>query len=140
MLITTRFPEGAGHGHLAFFVQQSLFGFALGAYPLWKRWRLPPLYQSGVRWTLEPGHGSGVEDFALPIDTYKRRAGDCDDLVIWFLCQDWAQRKLHPLQVMLAGARNRCAMPRVIWQGGELHALVRMPNGDEEDPSRKLGG
>ena len=126
-------------GYLAWFVKSYLEGCALGIQPaLWsKLWQLPPLYRSGVRYSLEPGHGSGVEDFALPPDVLRRGVGDCDDLVIWRLAELW--QRYHP--TVLPGLIAAGTVPHCIaeWQFGELHVLIRMPDGSTEDPSALLG-
>ena len=49
---------------------------------------LPLLYslprdEGGWLYKPEPWAGDGVEEFADPYTTYKRKWGDCDDYVIW---------------------------------------------------------
>jgi hypothetical protein len=140
MIIATSYPDDLEPGFLAWFVAMTLQGIASGCYPSFLRWQLPPLYSSGVRWALEPGHGSGREDFALPITTYRRQVGDCDDLTIWACCEWWQRAGLRPRQVLAAVAAGKAARPWVQWQGSELHALVWLPGNKLEDPSQILGG
>lgn len=87
---------------------------------------LPPLYQSGIRFAYEPNHGSGNEEFASPLTTLERRAGDCDDLVIYRLAELYAAGH--------NGAACSCE-----WVGDSMHVTVRLPNGSLEDPSTILG-
>lgn len=135
--IHTRFPSGLAPGYLAWFVKCSLEGFALGCHPAMQVWDLPPLYKSGVRYQLEPDHGSGDDQFDLPPEVYARRWGDCDDLVIWRLAELWKPYDAQKLPGLIASM----AVPHCVadWQFGELHVLVRMPNNKTEDPSELLG-
>jgi len=48
-----------------------------------RRWPLPLLYFSHIRFQPEPWSGSGTEEFAHPWLVHKRGWGDCDDLVIY---------------------------------------------------------
>lgn len=111
-------------GELAWFVKCLLEGMAYGCVPAWRQWGLPQLYRSGIRYAFEPEHGSGNEEFALPPTVYQRGWGDCDDLVIYRLCE-------------LAAAAER-ATCRTEWRGGELHVLVRRGDGSLEDPALLL--
>lgn len=86
---------------------------------------LPPLYQSGVRFSLSPSHGSGLEDFANPWTTLARGKGDCNDLVLYRL-----------VELMLARQK---AHTRGEWLGNAVHVTIRHGNGQEEDPSILLG-
>jgi hypothetical protein len=141
--IVTRFPDELGPGNLAWFIKCDIEGKARGAYPAFlTKWKLPPLYQAGVRWQLEPNHGDGWEDFALPPDVYRKKWGDCDDLVIWRLCELWRAQGIHPRDVARMIGTEQCATCRTIWEGNELHVLVRLPGpGDRtEDPTEILGG
>lgn len=100
-------------------------GAAYGCADAMRAWRLPPLYQSGVRFAYEPYHGSGREAFDLPITTYQRRWGDCDDLVIYRIAE-----------LVAAGERAMC---RTVFVGERLHVLVRRADGSLEDPAILLG-
>lgn len=88
-------------------------------------WNLPPLYQSGIRFELEPDHGKGIEDYTSPPITYGRGTGDCDDLVLYRLSE-----------LKAAGIPARCTAE---WLGNAVHVQVRLPNGAIEDPSLILG-
>ena len=118
-------PEGVTPNELATLTKSVLEGAALGWCGAFRRWKLPPLYQSGIRFAYEAGHGSGVEDFASPLTTYQRRAGDCDDLIIYRLCE-----------LYCAGILATCFCE---WLGNALHVKVRLPDGELEDPSVLLG-
>lgn len=100
-------------------------GVAGACAAFWKDWQLPPLYRSGIVYRKEPLHGSGFEDFALPWQTYLRRWGDCDDLVIYRVAE-----------LLAHGEKAHCIAD---WNRGELHVRVRRANGQEEDPSIELG-
>jgi hypothetical protein len=137
MQLSTRFPSGLPPGYLAWFVQHALEGFALGCTPSMRIWALPPLYKANVRWRLEPDHGSGREEFALPPDVYRRGWGDCDDLIIWSLAERWQPYSLAELPTLIAAGRvPRCTTE---WEGGAMHVALRLPDGTIEDPSKKLG-
>lgn len=99
-------PDACAH-----FVKCAIEAFALGSVPMAHIWRLPPLYASGIVYQLEPDHGSGNEDFALPKTTFDLRNGDCDDLVIYRL---WELR--------CKGELATCA---VIFIDGQMHVRVR---------------
>lgn len=99
-------------------------------------WRLPPLYQSGVRYRPEPSYGTGFEDFALPITTQIRGWADCDDATI---------RRLVELYVAGEDAQCRCE-----WVGNRMHVYIhRAPgrrfvllhdvSGPYEDPAIQIG-
>lgn len=114
-------------GFVAYLVKCTIEGLARGYAPLFAHWHLPGLYESGVRFALEPAHGTGFEDFALPHDTLARGAGDCDDLVIYRLSQ------------LYAAGENGAACHAQWLPTNEIHVLVRRANGDLEDPSILLG-
>lgn len=114
MIITTNLRHAFTDGQAAFFCARAIEGFARGCVPCAASWNLPPLYQSGVRYAPEPTYGQGIEDFALPFDTYQRGEGDCDDLVIW---------RLFELYVAGEDATCRCE-----WVGGRMHVLVHRAN------------
>lgn len=97
--------------YVAWFVKCAIEGFARGCLPMARVWRLPPLYQSGIRFQPEPNHGTGSEEFALPALTFERKWGDCDDLVIYRLWELWC-----------AGEPATCA---VIFIDNQEHVRVR---------------
>lgn len=112
----------------AWFVKCAIEGFALGCLPEFRSWNLPPLYQSGVRFRLPPEHGSGTERMQTPIDTFNDGWGDCDRLLVWWLCERWANHQ-----------PARCSL---IFLGGNMHVLGRKSwdeRGELEDPSMILG-
>lgn len=125
MQISTVLGPEFGGGEIAHFSKRAIEAFAMGSVPMAARWRLPPLYRSGIRFQKEPGHGTGIEDFALPNVTFRRRWGDCDDLVIYRI---W--------ELLVQGERATC---RAVWQDEAVHVLVRRANGVLEDPSILLG-
>ena len=67
-----------------------------------------------------------MEDFANPWETFARGVGDCDDLVAY---------RLTELKARGIGA----VATRSEWLKENVHVLIRLPNGDTEDPSIKLG-
>jgi hypothetical protein len=129
-------------GELAWFVKATIDGLARAFAPAFQRMRLPPLYESGIRFAFEPNHGSGDEDFATPLDTLERGCGDCDDLVIYRLCELYAPRvqfrriggQLLPASVDTSPASCSCE-----WVGESMHVQVRLKNGTLEDPAVLLG-
>lgn len=125
MKISTVCGDEFHGGQIAYFAKCAIEGFAQGSLPLAAVWRLPPLYQSGIRFRPEPDHGSGNEDFALPNVCFKRKWGDCDDLVIYRI---WELR-----------CHGELATCQAIWQDSAVHVLVRRANGKLEDPSILLG-
>lgn len=110
---------------LAQLVKGVIEGAAYGCVDAFRQWRLPPLFSSGVVFRYEPGHGTGWEMFDLPPIVYARRWGDCDDLVIWRICE-----------LAAGGERATC---RTVFVGEQLHVLVRRTNGQLEDPAVLLG-
>jgi hypothetical protein len=138
MRISTQLRE-LTPGELAWFVKSSIEGFARGWAPAFRRMKLPPLYESGIRFEYEPTHGSGDEDFATPLDTLERGWGDCDDLVIYRLCELYAPtvsftQKGNPVVVDSRAGGCSCE-----WTGESMHVQVRLRNGTLEDPAVLLG-
>lgn len=86
---------------------------------------LPELYESGIVYRPDERHGSGVEVFRHPWEVVKRGRGDCNDLVLYRL-----------LELYYQGQRPTLAHTRAVWDGGEIHVLVRLANGEVEDPSK----
>ena len=126
MLIVHTLPPGLPGGFLGFLAAQLLNGLADGYMPLATLCPLPPLYESGIRYALEPNHGSGWEDFSNPWQTLQRGWGDCDDLILYRL-----------IELGLSGERARC---RAEWVGNGVHVLIRRGDGiTMEDPSLRLG-
>lgn len=124
---------------LAWFVKSTIDGLARAFAPAFRRMALPPLYSSGIRFAFERGHGSGNEDFATPLETLDRRAGDCDDLVIYRLSELYAptvrlDRNGWPSSVDSSAASCSCE-----WVGESMHVQVRHRGGQLEDPAVRLG-
>ena len=83
----------------------------------------PKLYASGVRYRQEP---QGRENWLTIPKVLSRGFGDCEDLAAW-----------RAAELQRAGIRARVV---VIRSGPKtFHAVVRLPGGKIEDPSRKLG-
>ena len=142
MRITTEVRE-VTPGELAWFTKCAIDGFARAFAPAFQRMRLPPLYESGIYFAFEPNHGSGLEDFSTPLETLERGCGDCDDLVIYRLCELYAPRVTFqkvkgggsvPFQVDTSPACCSCE-----WVGESMHVQVRFKNGTLEDPAVLLG-
>lgn len=94
-----------------------------------QNYKIPPLYQSGVRYREEP-RGQGFEDFAIIPQILARGFGDCDDLSPW--------------RVAELRHQGEKAKIRITWKrqpdGQKLfHVQVRRGDGTIEDPSRILG-
>lgn len=88
-----------------------------------KRRRPGRLYRAGVRYRRER---PGQEAWRLPSQVAASGYGDCEDLAIWRTAE--LQREGIParFEVIRAGPR--------LW-----HAVVRLPDGRIEDPSKRLG-
>lgn len=141
MQIITTIPDDMPLEAFRFLVKFKIEGDAKGASPLFiSPAQLPPLYQSGVVYREEPGHGGGKEFFDLPQTVYARGWGDCDDLCIWRIAELLAQ-----------GVRASCSIADIT-QLGDAHVQVRLPpgfttrysvpsphGGHIEDPSMILG-
>lgn len=90
---------------------------------------VPPLYESGVRYQLEPEDGR-PEEFALVPKILERGWGDCDDLAPWRVAE--LQEAGESAKIRISWRRRR--------DGGRLyHVVVRRGDGRVEDPSRLLG-
>jgi len=83
---------------------------------------VPPLYKAGVRYVRE----ASTERWQLPSETWKRKAGDCEDLAVWRVAE--LRQAGEPAKLYL-----RQSGPR-LW-----HAMVKRADGTLEDPSKKLG-
>lgn len=96
--------------------------------------RVPPLYQSRVRYQAEPWAGQ-VEEFADAPTVLARGWGDCDDLAAWRVAE-------------LRETGDLGATIKIYWKLHSTnsesvftiyHAEVRHGDGTVEDPSRLLG-
>lgn len=94
-----------------------------------RRYRLPPLYASGVRYRREictaPFVPGACERFLSARQAYAEKWADCDDLACW-----------RAAELIIAGERARAVAHRssVGW-----HVIVRRGDGSFEDPSARLG-
>ena len=83
----------------------------------------PMLYKSGVRYRAEP---VGKEKWLTVPQVIRAGFGDCEDLAAW-----------RAAELRHAGIPARAV---VIRSGPKMfHAVVRLPSGQLEDPSAKLG-
>jgi hypothetical protein len=137
---------GGTPGTDGFWTRSLIDGLVIGCLPVFASWQLPPLYSSGVRWQLAPDHGTGNEDLQPPPIVYQRGWGDCGNLTLWRLlelnCTRWEPvvRRTRK-RAELAGIRWTSPPARAVveWTGDDMHAYLRLPNGDFEDPSEILG-
>lgn len=118
-------PGALASGEIANFVKHVIEGAARGWVAPFQRANLPPLYETGVRFAYEPNHGDGNEEFANPFQVLARGLGDCDDLVIYRLCEIYA-----------GGGKATC---QAQWWGNAVHVRIRHADGTIEDPSVELG-
>jgi hypothetical protein len=91
------------------------------------------LYASGVRYAQEP---DGRDEWQDIPDTLARRNGDCEDLACW---------RVAELRVRYGepNATRAITVSTLVDARGQpvtmYHITVLRQNGDQEDPSRKLG-
>jgi hypothetical protein len=112
---------------------QTELGPALGALQdlnrfLLRRYPLPPLYRSGVRYKREERTASGDvrEAWLTAPVAYERRVADCEDLAAWLAAEK-----------NLAGDRGAIATAKRSTLG--YHIIVVCGDGTIEDPSKMLG-
>lgn len=112
---------------------EALYLFALWGLCFWNMGAggLPrvPLYQSGVRYQRERPRRPGLpepQEWLDALSVYRKRHGDCEDLTAWRVAE---LRKRGIAASPLIELRN----------GGYYHALVQLPDGTKEDPSKRLG-
>lgn len=86
--------------------------------------RTPRLYASGVRFRREPPHEERWND--VP-EVLRLRYGDCEDLAAW-RCAEWRLAGVWARPLLRSGGRAHL-----------LHAVVLLPDGRIEDPSKRLG-
>lgn len=87
------------------------------------RGRIPSVYKAGVRWKRDVGETWDTVDKVL-----ERGYGDCEDLAAW-----------RAAELRLQGVKARAIVRPSRTQGVAWHAVVLLPSGQVEDPSRKLG-
>lgn len=88
----------------------------------------PKIYNSGVRYANEP---AGQEIWQDIPTTLRLLRGDCEDLACW---------RAAELQLQGTKAKAEVVVSQKYPDGRRLyHVIVRLPNGDVEDPSYNLG-
>lgn len=87
---------------------------------------LPSLYSSGVRLRYRRER-AGKEDWLGPVDVLRLMHGDCEDLVAYWVGEQWYHGNL--------AWQPHCYAPRP----GLVHCVARSASGTIEDPSKRLG-
>lgn len=87
---------------------------------------LPPLYESGIVYRREPKGREWWESAADALGVVADRSGDCEDLAAWRVAE---LRYYDDVDARVKVIRNR---------RGNYHAIVELPDGSLEDPSRVL--
>lgn len=94
-----------------------------------RKYGLPKLYESGVRYRREVCLAKHIretcERFLTAEKLLQERFGDCDDLAPY-----------RAAELILSGVRARA---RAVPSPAGWHCIVKLPNGTIEDPSAKLG-
>lgn len=122
MLLTCTIPNCDDPEPMAAMVRQLLHGMVQVNCIILKHDKFIPLYESHVRFALDPRH----QDLVLDISTlYQRGNGDCASLC----CARAAQLRQS----------GDFATLKVYWRNQALHVEVRRADGSVEDPSRRLG-
>ena len=85
--------------------------------------KFPPLYASGIRYRRDQGETWDSAQVCI-----KRGYGDCEDLAAYRAAE------LRCRGVPARAVVRRSRTPGVAW-----HCVVCLPNGQYEDPSKKLG-
>lgn len=103
-----------------------------------RRYRIPVLYKSGVRWARDvckaPGVAGACERFLSPrMVMREKHEGDCDDVVPWRVAELRLGINNHGYKDRKAKAFS-VRSPGVGW-----HIKARHGDGTIEDPSRILG-
>jgi len=88
-----------------------------------RRAGVPALYSSGVRYRRDKGETWDSAQICC-----RRGWGDCEDLAAW-----------RAADLRLRGIPARAVVQRSKTPGVSWHAVVQLPNGRIEDPSRRLG-
>jgi hypothetical protein len=93
----------------------------------------PALYASGVRYLQEP---DGRDEWQDIPDTIERRSGDCEDLAAWRMAEIRVREgdRLSRWHITVDELRDTRGHPVTTY-----HIQIRRPNGQIEDPSRRLG-
>lgn len=104
-------------------VQAAVSGLVLVNLAQLETVKLPPLYESGVRYKMEkPGH----EQWQTIVELFGNKSGDCEDL-----CAARCAQLRH--------AGENASINVKLVRNGLMHIRVRRGNGDLEDPSKLLG-
>jgi hypothetical protein len=117
-----------------------LFGLALLCERQIRLLHLPALLRSGVRYQREPVvDGERREWWQSAAETYRLKAGDCEDLVGYRVGEIWASG----VPRVAPGSRGTGARPDVYRSpAGVWHCIVWRCDGKRvwtEDPSKTLG-
>ena len=95
--------------------------------PLFRAGMLPPLYGGSIVFRQDVDYGQGIENLLPPQVIAARGYGDCDQLATYRIGE-----------LLAAGCDASATLAD--WSGtGEIHAQVRLPGGEVEDPSIILG-
>jgi hypothetical protein len=107
-------------------LQGALCGLVRVNQEIIKRKKFKPLYKSGVRYVREERMAGEPERWLNIEELHAKRKGDCEEITA--------------ARVAELRALGIDAQPYVKRTGPKkFHALVLMPSGKFEDPSRKLG-
>jgi len=87
---------------------------------------LPPLYTTGIVYRREPKGREWWESAADALGVVAERSGDCEDLAAFRAAE---LRYYEDVDARVKVIRNR---------RGNYHAIVELPDGSLEDPSRVL--
>jgi len=135
-LVTTIETERQPPEAIATMARGFLYGVVLANSLQIRAKLVPTIYESGVQFRPEPWQGK-FEEFADALTTYRRKWGDCDDLVAWRVAE------LRTIGDRRLGLKPCKATIKIYWrdyvEGKGFHCEVRMPDGSVEDVSRFLG-
>jgi hypothetical protein len=126
---------------------------------LFRRRKVPRLYEARVKYVPPEGDEEGVQRILSALEALRRGSGTCVDLCCWRAAElrvlgdarlgiqacKWDQnlRCHHGLFRNEAGKiLPACPGVKIYWRSPDspvLHCEVRLPNGSAEDPSRFLG-
>lgn len=126
MQILSTVPNSEDESFMAECLRAQLMGIVESNVLILKRVKLPPLYESGVRFERETEPGAVVPDV---LTLYERGHGNCAPLA----CARAAELRVRGVNAGI----------KVYWRPEmnplPFHVEVRLPNGNVEDPSRRLG-
>lgn len=91
-----------------------------------RTYRLPWLYESGVRYRREKRESGRPEEWKTFRKLVRDGFGDCEDLAAARCAELRERNKIR-------------AVPWLTKRGRTWHVIVKYPDGTLEDPSRKLG-